>query len=162
MLQQWEIVKRLPWCAHIASYYMLFSGRKLELLILWVKLTIFIKCLGVAQIVFCVTAKWSNATGPAILDRGNISLTLHAHRTQHFYEVFHYNFFWYLMIRAAAEREAQPGQLITVPASGRKREGVIWGKLLGDWSIWVILFLHPALYGAHLLISHALQQSWCH
>lgn len=68
-LQQWEIVKRLPWCTHIASHYMLFSGRKLELLILWVKLTIFIKYFGVAQIVSRVTAKCSNATGPVILDQ---------------------------------------------------------------------------------------------
>lgn len=28
VLQQWEIVKRLPWCTHIASYYMLFLGRE--------------------------------------------------------------------------------------------------------------------------------------
>lgn len=57
VLQQREIVKRLPWCTHIASYYMLFSGRKLELLILLVKLTIFIKYFGVVQIVSHVTAK---------------------------------------------------------------------------------------------------------
>lgn len=140
VLQQWEIVKRLPWCTHIASYYMLFSGRKLELLILRVKLTIFIKYLGVAQIVSYVTAKCSNATWPVILDQCCDSLILHAHRPQHFYEVFHYDFPWFLMIGDAAEREAQSGQLITDPASSRKREGVIQGKLLGDWSIWVILF----------------------
>lgn len=36
------------------------------------------------------------------------------------------------MIGNAAERESQSGQLITDPASSRKREGVISGKLLGD------------------------------
>lgn len=51
VLQHWEIVKRLPWCTHSASYYMLISWRKLELLILWVKLTIFIRYCGAEQIV---------------------------------------------------------------------------------------------------------------
>lgn len=42
---------------------------KTELLILWVKLTIFIKFLGVAQIVSRITAKCGNATWPVILDQ---------------------------------------------------------------------------------------------
>lgn len=122
VLQQWEIVKRLPWCTHSASYYVLFSRWKLELLILWVKLTIFIKYLGVTQIVSRVTAKCSNATQLVILDQRCNFQRLHAHRLQHFYEVFHYSFLWYLMIGGVAEREAQSGQLITDPASSRKRE----------------------------------------
>lgn len=69
VLQQREIVKRLPWCTHIASYYMLFSRRKLELLIQLVKVTIFIKYFGVAQIVSCITAKCSNMTWPVIPDQ---------------------------------------------------------------------------------------------
>lgn len=51
LLQQWETVKRLLWCTHTASYYMLISGRKLDILSLWVKLTISIKHLAAAQIV---------------------------------------------------------------------------------------------------------------
>ncbi len=80
VLQQWEIVKRLPWCTHIASYYMLFSGRNLKLLILRVKLTIFIKYLSVAQTVSCVTTKCSNVTWPVILDQCCSSHIIHAHR----------------------------------------------------------------------------------
>lgn len=66
--------------------------------------------------------KCSNATQLVIQDQRCNFQRLHAHRLQHFYEVFHYSFLWYLMIGGVAEREAQSGQLITNPASSRKRE----------------------------------------
>ena len=105
---------------------------KQELLILQVKLTTFMKCHGGAQIVplCCSGEQQSDLTTD--LDHGCHSQTFHAHRTHHFYEASHYNFPWYLMIGDAAEREPQSGQLITDPASGEKRDGVIRGNLLRD------------------------------
>lgn len=154
-LQRWEIAERLPWCAHIASYYMLFTGKKTELLILWVKLTIFIRCLWsraatALQRCHLTTSPRSASQLPGSFTRVDLDIVMKYCAAASP---------WCLMTGEAVEREEQSGQLITATASSRQREGVIWGELLGDRSLWVIFsLLVPPRNGPHLPVSRRLQQ----
>lgn len=147
VLQHWEIVKRLPWCTHSASYYMLISWRKRELLILWVKLTIFVRYCGAEQIVNRCDATW-----PANLDQLCSSEPLGAIDAQCFLwsrplehllvlndwersrarSTFWSAYNWYCQLREGKRRQRGLSYFFI--------SLFILGKSFGSWSIRLILF----------------------